>query len=102
MMFGLTPDEYCYIFEHVVAPLQAQGAKAFCYGSRARGDHKTFSDLDIMVEADKDLAALVGQLQEQLTQSNFPYKVDLVEFKHFADAYKAGYLRDKSPFAEAG
>jgi hypothetical protein len=37
-------------------------------------------------------------LQERLTESNFPYKVDLVQFRHFADAYKAGYLNDRVPF----
>lgn len=98
MTFGLTPAEYRYISQEVVAPLQAQGAQVFCYGSRARGDHQPFSDLDLMVEADHDLSALVSQLQEQLSAGNFPYKVDLVQLRHFADAYRPGYLRDRRAF----
>ena len=95
MMFGLSSDEYDYIKTHVIAPLEAQGGKVFCYGSRARGDYRRFSDLDLMVEAETDLAGLVSELQEFLSQSNFPYKVDLVEFRHFAESYKPGYWRDR-------
>jgi predicted nucleotidyltransferase len=98
MMFGLTPGEYAWILDEVVAPLTARGAQVYCYGSRARGDHGPHSDLDLMVEAKEDLSALVSLLQERLTESNFPYKVDLVQFRHFADAYKAGYLNDRVPF----
>lgn len=95
MMFGLTPAEYRYIVDTIVKPLEARGAQVFCYGSRARGDHQRFSDLDLMVESTQDLAPLISGLQEQLSSSNFPYKVDLVEFRHFADSYKSGYLLDR-------
>jgi len=97
-MFGLLTSEYDYIHKTVVLPLASLGAKVYCFGSRARGTHSKFSDLDLMIEADNDLSALIGELQEQLTQSDFPYKVDLVEFRHFAEAYKAGYLRERRLF----
>lgn len=95
MKFGLTPHEYDYITEHLVAPLAAQGAEVFCYGSRARGDHHRFSDLDLMIEGNGNYSRLLSQLQEQLSESNFPYKVDLVEFRDFAESYKPGYHRDR-------
>lgn len=98
MKFGLDNDQYRYMTKHVVAPLQEQGARVFCYGSRARGDHQPYSDLDIMVESSLDLSTLVSFLQEQVTNSNFPYKVDLVEYRDFADSYKAGYQKDKLPW----
>jgi predicted nucleotidyltransferase len=100
-MFGLTPAECRFIQERVVAPLEAQGAAVFCFGSRARGDNMAFSDLDLMVESDADLSATIGQLQEQLSSSNFPYKVDLVQFRQFAEEYRAGYLRDRRRIASA-
>lgn len=101
MTFGLTTAEYGYITKNVVAPLEDRGGRVFCYGSRARGDHQPFSDLDIMIEADADLSALVSELVEQLSNSNFPYKVDLVELRDFAESYKAGYQRDKRPWKAA-
>lgn len=100
MIFGLTDHEYRYIEMQVLVPVEARGGQVFCYGSRARGDYRQFSDLDLMIEAGNDLSALLGEIQEQLIQSNFPYKVDLVEFRTFADAYKPGYMRDKRPFRQ--
>lgn len=98
MKFGLTTDQYHFIAEQVVAPLQARGAKVYCYGSRAREDHTPYSDLDLMIESDTDLSSLVSQLQEQLTNSNFPFKVDLVELRDFAESYREGYQKDKVPW----
>tara|TARA_B100001248_G_scaffold262158_1_gene256438 strand:+ start:427 stop:729 length:303 start_codon:yes stop_codon:yes gene_type:complete len=98
MKFGLTKEEFQFIYESVVQPLEKLGAKVFCYGSRARGDYNKFSDLDIMVEGGSNLDGILSSIREKLVNSNFPYKVDLVEYKHFADSYKKGYNNDKVPF----
>ncbi len=94
MKFGLTPHEYNYIINSVVEPLKKEGAVVWCYGSRARGDHKEFSDLDLMIESSQKNDALIGLIIEELENSNFPYKVDLVHFSDFADSYKKSYLND--------
>ncbi|MDX9731324.1 MAG: nucleotidyltransferase domain-containing protein [Bdellovibrionales bacterium] len=95
MKFGLSEEEYHWIEKEVFAPLKRAGATLWCYGSRARGDHKKFSDLDIMLESNEDLASLIGTLEETLSQSNFPYKVDIVQERDFAESYKSGYLKDR-------
>ena len=100
MKFGLTESQFQYIFENVVLPLESAGASIWCYGSRARGDHHTFSDLDLMVETSKNLSREVGSIQELLENGNFPYKVDLVLFSDFAESYKQGYQNDKQRFAQ--
>jgi len=99
--FGLTQDQYQFIFDHVVAPLNKKGAKVFCYGSRARGDHQPFSDLDLMVESPVDLSQELGPLSEFLSNSLFPYKVDLVQFSQFAESYKPGYLTDRKELGQS-
>lgn len=99
MTFGLTPEEIRYITEIVVLPLERLDARVYCYGSRARGDHQRFSDLDLMVESSRDLGPELADIRQQLSDGNFPYKVDLVERRHFAKAYEPGYLRDRKPFA---
>ncbi|MBE9540577.1 MAG: nucleotidyltransferase domain-containing protein [Proteobacteria bacterium] len=38
-------------------PLKNQGANVWIFGSRARGDHQEYSDLDLMVSADIDISA---------------------------------------------
>ncbi len=51
--------------------------------------------LGLMIESPHDLSIIIAQIQETLTNSNFPFKVDIVEFKNFAESYKSGYQRDK-------
>ena len=98
MKFGLTPSQYQYILDTVVKPLNLLGANIWCYGSRARGNYNPFSDLDLMVESDRDLSGDLGNIIEQLENSNFPYKVDLVQFMHFAESYKSNYLSERQLF----
>jgi predicted nucleotidyltransferase len=98
MKFGLSPQHFYYILTEVVKPLEKHGAEVWCYGSRARGDHQKFSDLDLMVESNKDLSKVIGELLEKVTKSNFPYKIDLVQITEFADSYKDGYLKDRKRF----
>ena len=98
MKFGLSKSEYNYIYELVVKPLLALGAEVFVFGSRARGDSQPFSDLDLMVEAENDLSKIVFQLRENLTEGNFPIKVDLVQLIDFEEKYLKNYQLERSPF----
>lgn len=98
MKFGLTQDQYKFIQTQVVHPLEKLGAKVWCYGSRARGDYRHFSDLDLMVETSHDISNSISQLQEFLVESNFPYKVDLVKLNDFADSYRNSFEQDKVLF----
>lgn len=93
MKFGLTKEEFEFIHQTIFLPIQKQGGKLYVYGSRARGDHKKFSDLDLMIEAAQKIA--VSAIEETLQKSNFPYKVDLVFYDEFAESYKPGYEKDK-------
>ena len=95
MKFGLTEQQYQYIQEVVVAPLKKLGATVWVFGSRARGDQTDFSDLDLMIESEGDIALSVGMLQETLENGNFPYKVDIVQSKNFAESYRESFEEDK-------
>jgi len=95
MKFGLTEKQYRYIQEVVVAPLKNRGATVWIFGSRARKDHGKFSDLDIMVDSEEDISLLVSKIQETLENGNFPYKVDIVQSKDFAESYRESFEVDK-------
>ena len=99
MRFGLTPEQLSFISTKIVQPIRSSGADVYVYGSRARGDHKPFSDLDLMIEGPSH-DQLIHQLQEKLQTSNFPYKVDLVKFEEYADSYKPSYLKDRIRWPE--
>ena len=95
MRFGLTQEQSNFIQDNVVAPIAKLGGRVFVYGSRARGDHKRFSDLDLMVEFNSSLYPSLAHIQELLQNSNFPYKVDLVPYPEFAEAYRKSYQKEK-------
>lgn len=98
MKFGLTPAQYQYIQKTVVDPLQDQDVTVWVFGSRARGDQREFSDLDLMIESKEDVSAIVGRIEEILENGNFQYKVDIVQSKNFADSYRASFEIDKVEF----
>lgn len=98
MKFGLTEKEYQYIKETVVLPLQKRGATIWCFGSRARGNHQPFSDLDLMIESLSDLSREIGLITEKLEEGHFPYKVDIVQEKDFAKSYMPNFLKERVSF----
>jgi predicted nucleotidyltransferase len=95
MKYGLTAEQVTYLRETVVVPLAAQGAVVYLYGSRARGDHQPFSDIDLMIEGEPIKPAELSRIRESLVEGPLPYKVDLVLISEFADSYRAGYLQDR-------
>jgi len=48
-----------------------------------------------------DLSQELGPLSEFLSNSLFPYKVDLVQFSQFAESYKPGYLTDRKELGQS-
>jgi predicted nucleotidyltransferase len=95
--FGLSEKEWAMVMDLVVKPLQNQGCKVFIFGSRARGDHKKFSDLDLLYESAKPLSlGKIGVIQSNIEESNLPIKVDLVNLEELANSYKENVLRDRT------
>ncbi|NBX19021.1 MAG: nucleotidyltransferase domain-containing protein [Proteobacteria bacterium] len=95
MKFGLSESEFDYITKTVVEPLVAHGAVVWCFGSRARGTHQKFSDLDLMIEGPPDIQPLLGEIAETLIESRFPYKVDLVELRNFSKFYLRQFYQER-------
>jgi predicted nucleotidyltransferase len=93
--FGLTNDEFEQLHNIVVKPLARRGAKVWCFGSRALGTHSKYSDVDLMVEASNDLSQLISEVREAIIESSFPYKVDLVDLKDFANEYRVNFEAQK-------
>ena len=98
-MFGLSEKEFAFIRENIVEPLSSWGFTVYVFGSRARGDHQQFSDLDLLLEGEykksKDKIALK---KEMLEESNFPYVVELVAAAELAEAYSRQVEKDKVMF----
>ena len=92
-MFGLNEKD----LEEVKCILKSNlppSASVWVFGSRARGDHKKFSDLDILVSGEVEMkiwACLIGMFEE----SSLPIKVDLVLDSEFAESYRGNFEKEK-------
>jgi len=66
------------------------------FGSRARGDHKQYSDLDIWLETSCALSdAHLSELQEQFQDSDLPIKIDIVTPDRVLAEYLPSIANDK-------
>ena len=98
MTFGLNQDELNLLHKLVVSPLKDRGCAVWIFGSRARGDHQPFSDIDILFECPQNSklpAALLSQIKESIEESRLNYKVDLVSTEDLAKSYIDNVNRDR-------
>jgi len=90
--FGL-PDEVLAEIRAVLAKYHLQ--KAVVYGSRARGDHRPNSDIDIAVWPKEGTADRIAMLSAELDGLDIIYKIDLLEMRPDTDpALAAKVARD--------
>lgn len=60
------------------------------FGSRATATARRYSDLDLALEWEKPLSLdLLGNIAEALSESDLPYKVDLVDLRSIDPAFRA-------------
>ena len=80
MALQLTEAEYQFVKTTLNTLLPE--AKLYVFGSRSTGTAKQYSDLDLLIDSDKELPlSLLSELREIFTESNLPFKVDIVD-KH--------------------
>lgn len=73
--FGL-PDKTLATIRHILAECPAV-EKAILYGSRAKGNHRPGSDIDLTLIGDRLDLNILGELSTRLDESPIPYQVDL-------------------------
>lgn len=68
----------------------------WAFGSRVRHTHKPFSDLDIVVVNDEPLSiATMAELSEAFSESDLPWKVDVVDWASISEGFRNSILADK-------
>ena len=98
MQYGLLDSELQFLNEKIVQPLKLQKAKVYLFGSRATGKFKKFSDIDLLYVPNKNhpiLLTVITQIILNLEESDFPYKVDLVNNLELASSYRTNVDKDK-------
>ena len=67
--------------------------KFYAYGSRVKGTARKFSDLDLCYQENIPLS-IISQLREEFTESNLPFEVELVNWKHMRPAFRKMIEKD--------
>ncbi|MDR1388570.1 MAG: nucleotidyltransferase domain-containing protein [Treponema sp.] len=83
MPFGLRPDvleKICAVFSQ-----HPEVSQAVLYGSRAKGNFKPYSDIDIALNGDNLTLMVKGKIEDEIDDLLLPYKMDLVLFKYITN-----------------
>ena len=59
----------------------------YVYGSRVKGTARKFSDLDVCYQEDIPLA-VISDIREELEESDLPFIVELVNWKHMRTSFQ--------------
>ncbi len=95
--FGLSDEQYAWIKK--ILSLYLPGTEVFVFGSRSRGDHKKYSDLDLAVRAVKAIQRKTWlEIQEQFSESTLPFKVDLIEMQKIDPDFQKAIQKDLQAF----
>ena len=70
-------------------------ANIYLYGSRARGTHREYSDIDLALDCGKEKSPLpLGEARSILEATHIPYKIDLVNIHAVSTALASIILKE--------
>ncbi len=91
-------------YKNIIVPIiekYAPDAKIILYGSRARGDYREGSDIDVALDMrhkieNRIMSNIIGDLEE----SNLPINFDIVDFRAVSEKMQQKILRDGAIWKE--
>ena len=94
MPIDIRSDHFQIVRE--ILKLHLDGHQVWVFGSRAQVAAKKTSDLDLCIKG-KDLISLklLADLRGDFSESNLPYKVDVVDWYAISDSFKKIVERNK-------
>lgn len=82
-------SEHLAIVQQILRQL-LPSCEVWAFGSRVKGAAKPFSDLDLVVMSQQPMSlTLVASLHEAFSQSDLPWKVDIVDWSTTSADFKA-------------
>ncbi|MEE7625147.1 restriction endonuclease subunit S [Methylobacter sp. Wu8] len=94
MLIDIRPD-HLQIVQEILQRHVPQYA-VWAFGSRAKWTAKDYSDLDLCVVSDKALDfRVLGALTEDFSESDLPYKVDVVDWATTSESFRKIIEQDK-------
>ncbi len=81
--------------EVVIGFLRDDNVKVILFGSRARNDYNTGSDIDIGLIPDSVLDRnKITLLREKIEKLNIPYKVEIIDFSKTSESFQKEALKE--------
>lgn len=98
--FGFSPDQATFLRETLKKHLYSLGkCRVWIFGSRVKNQHRPYSDVDLLIESTPPISEIqLTQLKDELEESDFPFKVDLVKFEDLVPGYRDGILAERQLF----
>lgn len=92
MKYGLTKEHWNFLEKNLLDQIRQFKSKMYLFGSRAKGTQHPFSDIDILVDDTVSSLTAINKTEifarlEEIENSNFPYKIDLVYVSDLAKSY---------------
>lgn len=72
-------------------------SKVWVFGSRAKGNIKKFSDLDLLIDAGGQPLSwtVLGRLTDEFDISDLPYKVDIVDWATVSEEFRKRIVSER-------
>lgn len=88
------PDHWRIV--HDILKTHVPDCEVWAFGSRAKRTAKHYSDLDLAIVTDRPLSLTIkAALADDFSESDLPWKVDLVDWATTSDSFKRIIERDK-------
>lgn len=89
----LTPAQWASI--SVILERHLADRQIWAFGSRATRNAKPYSDLDLAIIGEQPVSiALLAALAHDFTESNLPFKVDLIDWATTGEEFRRIITRD--------
>jgi type I restriction enzyme S subunit len=90
----IRPDHWAIV--QVILRRHVPNHEVWAFGSRARHTAKRYSDLDLAVISDTPLSwNTLGELKEDFSESDLPWRVDVLDWATTSPSFRAIIARDK-------
>ncbi|WP_434782757.1 restriction endonuclease subunit S [Ferrovum myxofaciens] len=93
-LIDISPDQWAIV--HKILQQHVPQHEVWAFGSRAQWTAKEYSDLDLVIITDKPLPLEISaSLSEDFSESDLPWKVDIVDWATTSESFRKIIERDK-------
>ena len=90
------PTDHRLMVLHILDAHLPRGTKVWVFGSRATGRARRYSDLDLAIDAGRQLNLdELAELTEAFSDSDLPYRVDIIDWHNIDARWRQTILTER-------